>query len=107
MYKVNKAQSIPLSSEASWMDDLNTDDISDYADPTSRVKQHEAFIKYNASVAATKVPRKKWNHFVKSIPMLLGLYLQNWTYLRLYYLSSSSEKKPYFIDIYFHRTPFP
>ena len=41
------------------MDDLNKDDISDYADPTSRVKQHEAFIKYNASVAATKVPRKK------------------------------------------------
>ena len=41
------------------MDDLSKDDISDYADPTSRVKKHEAFIKFNASVAATKIPRKK------------------------------------------------
>ncbi|CAL1126695.1 unnamed protein product, partial [Cladocopium goreaui] len=44
---------------AQWMDDLKTEDVSNYTDPTSDVKRHEAFIKYNASVAATKFPAPK------------------------------------------------
>eukprot|EP00438_Fugacium_kawagutii_P029092 Skav220680 [mRNA] locus=scaffold384:236186:242862:+ [translate_table: standard] len=46
--------------QAQWMDDLNKEDIEDYADPTSRVKRHESFIKFNASMVATKhQPSKK------------------------------------------------
>lgn len=41
------------------MDDWKTEDVSNYTDPTSDVKRHEAFIKYNASVAATKFPAPK------------------------------------------------
>ena len=50
------------SSQAGWIENLDKDaDISDYAEPTSSLKRTEAYIKYNASLAATKyAPPKKW-----------------------------------------------
>ena len=41
------------------MCDLEMEKVENYADPTSDVKRHEAFIKFNASLAATKVPAPK------------------------------------------------
>ena len=47
-------------SEAAWMEEnLTPDEIANCNDPTSRVKRHEVFMKYNASLAATKFTPKK------------------------------------------------
>lgn len=48
-------------SEASWMESIEMpkEEIAQYADPTGAVKRQETFIKYNASLAATKfIPKK-------------------------------------------------
>ena len=50
---------VHIPSQAQWMCDLEMEQVENYADPTSDVKRHEAFIKFNASLAATKVPAPK------------------------------------------------
>ena len=49
-------------SEASWMETTNMppDEIAKFADPASEVKRQESFLKFNASMAATKfTPAKR------------------------------------------------
>ena len=46
----------PLS-QAGWLDEQSDEDILGYNDPTSKVKAKETFFKYNANLAATKIPK--------------------------------------------------
>lgn len=59
-----KQTSLPTASylsEAAWMEEnMAPEEIAKWNDPTGRIKRQETFIKYNASLAATKfIPKKK------------------------------------------------
>lgn len=53
----------PLAPQASWLAELDDQDLLDYANPTGKIQTHLFFMRYNVNVAGSKYKAstsKKW-----------------------------------------------